>query len=353
MKAENEVQHSDAVQCVWLPHLHFDTCDFDDRDRLDALNTFSRGLYTYSPCVCSGFVPQLDLDAWALEDIAAASVSHGPVDIQCSEQLDTNFEEMVFLRWVRTGKIRVACSEQIKEFGPGSLFLMQSRHRLTAVDSGASLSLRLPFARVGYDPTRHPPLMELCRDKWQVRVLASAIEALFETLPGLSLAEVPSITLQLAGLVRAVIASEYPDDESAVALKVIRGESMRRYLVDNLSRADLGVSHLQSEFNASRATVYRAFDDVGGVACFVRDQRLAAIHRDLRHAIPARGIIRQIAERHGLYDQTSFLRMFRAEYGLRPSDILGAAHAVPMDQVVSDKHIAELPSLASFWASRA
>ncbi|MEM1048689.1 MAG: AraC family transcriptional regulator [Pseudomonadota bacterium] len=336
-----------------LPHLQFSSDTFDDRDRLDALNAFSRGLYSYSPCEDDGSAPRLMLDAWALDDIAAASIAYGPTEVRAPDRLDAAFEDMLFLRFVRTGRIRIESGDAQQEFGPGSVFLMQAHHTLHALDDGTALSLRLPYGRLDYDPSRHAPVKGLSGHVWQVRVLVSAVKALFETLPGMAPADVPAVAAQLAGMVRAVIATETCDDEGWAALKSGRTAAMRRYIVANLSRSDLDASHLQSEFNASRATIYRAFDEVGGVAHFVREQRLAAIHRDLRSTPPVRGAIRRIAERHGLPDQSSFMRMFRARYGMRPGEVLGSAHRdLPREPLPADANHFGLPSLASFWANQ-
>lgn len=335
-----------------IPQLQFSSNTFDHKDRLDAYSALIFGLYCYSPSEQNRSAPRFTLDAWAVDDIAAASVAYGPTKVRTPDRLDSAFEDMLFLRWVRTGRIRVESGDAQHEFGPGSVFLMQAHHKLHALDDGTALSLRLPYSRLNYNPYRHAPVMGLDGAVWQVRVLVSAVRALFETLPTMARADVPAVAEQLAGLVQAVIAAETCDDEGWAALNSGRTEAMRRYIVTNLSRADLSVSHLQSEFNASRATVYRAFDEVGGVARFVREQRLAAIHRDLRCAAPLRGAVRRIAEKHGLADQTSFTRMFRAHYGMRPGEVLGSTHWDMAPESVPAKAVhPHQPSLASFWTT--
>ena len=337
-----------------LPQLTFSTGHYAHSERLDVLNTFSRGLYTYAPCKATGAAPRLDLSAWALADIAAASVCYGPTVTQASDQFDPTFEDKVFLRWVIQGRVRVTIAEESHEFGPNTLFLMQARHRLQAIDDGKSLSLWVPVGRVGYDPLSHCPGLELRQDLWHVRFLVSAVQALFDVLPALPSDEAGAVTDQLADLVRAALSTTQPDMQTVATLKAQRAHAMRRYVVENLSRSDLSVGQLQHHFHASRATVYRAFDEVGGVASYVRQHRLAAVHRDLRQARPDRGAIRRIAESHGLWDQTSFLRMFRAEYGQRPSDILGSAwEDAPSVPEATQCGLPRCQNLAAFWAARA
>lgn len=344
-----ESQRQDARR---IPRLRFDTSSFSADERLDALNTFSRGLYCYSINQLDGSAPRLDLDAWALDDIAAASISYGPTEVQEPNRIAADFEEMVFLRWVKSGRIRIISGDTQREFKQGSLFLMHGRHKLVSLDDGSAYSLRLPFSRVGYDPLKHEPILELRNDIWQVRVLSSAIEALFETLPDMPLSNIQAVAGQLAALVEAANAIDPREEEHLSALNSNRKMAMRRFLLANLSRTDLSVGYLQSEFGASRATIYRAFEDVGGVARFVREQRLASIHRELRMTPPARGAIRQSAERYGLWDQASFMRMFRAQYGVRPGDVLGSAvEGELLDPRIAHETKIDLPSLASFWAS--
>ncbi|WP_299477191.1 AraC family transcriptional regulator [uncultured Roseibium sp.] len=332
-----------------LPHLRFATQSIEENDRLDALNTFSRGLYTYSRSE-DNKTPHLALDAWALDDVAAASFSYGPTKLQTPQSIDADFRDMMFLRWIKSGHLRVESDDARREFSPGSMFLMNARHKLHALDDGYALSLRLPIGRVGYDPLSQDPIVALNDHSWQVKVLKYALTSLFETLSDTASPDAPGIAKQLSELVQAAAPRGKNEEDGVASLKSNRALAMRRFLLTNLARSDLSVSTLQREFNASRATVYRAFDEIGGVANFVREHRLSAIHRDLRSTEPARGAIRRIAEQHGLYDQTTFLRMFRSQYGMRPSDVLGSAVQENCAKC-GLKHEIEtnLPSLAAFW----
>lgn len=344
----------EAAQVVSsLPRLRFDTASYAERHRLSVLNAFSHGLYCYQPQDDSGSSPRLKLDAWALGDVAAAAIDYGPTAVGTPDHVDADFEDMVFVRRVNTGRIRVESGDVRREFGPGSVFLMHAQHKLRTLDDGTALSLRLPFQRAGYDPLREGPIVSLRKDAWQVRVLISALDALFETLPSLSATEAPAVSKQLASLVQASIEAGRDETPHNAAASSARTLAMRRYVIANLARKELGVGHLQIAFNASRATVYRAFEDVGGVARFIREHRLAAIHRELRMTSPTHGMIRRIAECHGLSDQTNFLRIFRAQYGLRPSDVLGSAleeHTQPNRLI--GVGTSDAPKLASFWTGR-
>ncbi len=82
----------------------------------------------------------------------------------------------------------------------------------------------------------------------------------------------------------------------------------------------LGPDHLQRAFSYSRSAIYRLFEQHGGVAAFIRSERLRRCHGDLLrssspHAVSA------IAARYGFYDGSHFSRIFRRRYGIAPSQL--------------------------------
>lgn len=230
---------------------------------------------------------------------------------------------------------------------------MRADHRLLALDEGESLCLRLLFHGVCREPNRHKSIESLRTDVWQVRVPISALEALFEALPSICVSNVPKMADHLAAIVTAVVDCDCWHEESRVALTSSRATAMRHFFLANLERPDLGVIALRAEFHASRATVYGAFDEVGGVARFFRENRSDAVCRDLSTTQPHWGAIRTIAGRCGFMGQTSFLWMFRTCFCTRPTEVLGSAfRAEPHPPAAVSNHLSDgLPRLASFWTN--
>ena len=351
--AQRDITNDRDQNASKISRLRFRTSDFAKEDRRDALNTFGNGLYSYAPTEQGGECPRLEVDAWLLSDVCVASVGHGPQKEFTPKRLDSSFEDKAFLRWTRTGRVRAVSMDQSRELGPGSISLIHPQHHLQKPEAGSGLSLRLPYRDIGYDPSCCDPIVTLPHDRWQVRVLISAIEALLDALPNMDAKDAQSVAHQLTSLIKAALDLGKPDEVGHACLRENRKNAMRRFLTDNLSRQDLSISHLQSEFGASKATVYRAFEDVGGVANFLRDQRFAAVYADLRRARPDRGAVRHIAERNGFWDQTNFTRMFRKRYGARPSEILGAEWMPhPEGPHIGTPKDETSPNLASFWTKR-
>jgi len=90
------------------------------------------------------------------------------------------------------------------------------------------------------------------------------------------------------------------------------------YIQQHLDDPELGVDHLQSAFCVSRATLYRMFGEIGGVARFIRRQRLVAARQSLRRR-PDLGITWLLYEL-GFGSERQFQRAFHAEFGVSPSE---------------------------------
>jgi AraC-like DNA-binding protein len=94
-----------------------------------------------------------------------------------------------------------------------------------------------------------------------------------------------------------------------------------RYVEDNLTARDLGAAKLAATFGLSRASLYRLFAPVGGVASFIRERRLArALHELTTPGLQNRRI-GPIAYQAGFHSIAAFNRAFRAAYGETPRNV--------------------------------
>ncbi|HAQ35711.1 MAG: hypothetical protein CMF74_02400 [Maricaulis sp.] len=82
------------------------------------------------------------------------------------------------------------------------------------------------------------------------------------------------------------------------------------------------VPTLARALDCSRATLYRAFEPIGGVAAYIRSERLRACLSDMARL--ARGdmalTLGELAMRRGFESDAQFSRAFKAEFGMTPSD---------------------------------
>jgi AraC-like DNA-binding protein len=85
-----------------------------------------------------------------------------------------------------------------------------------------------------------------------------------------------------------------------------------------LRDADLEPDAIAAAFGMSRATLYRIFEPVGGVADYIRRRRLTAAALELASPDHRRRKVGEIAFRWGFVREASFSRTFKAHFGISP-----------------------------------
>ncbi len=88
-----------------------------------------------------------------------------------------------------------------------------------------------------------------------------------------------------------------------------------------LTEHDFGPQHLLDQFGLSRATLYRMFAPLGGVACYIAERRLRYALRVLSDPCVERPRIKQLSYDLGFTHSTAFSRAFRKQFGISPSDV--------------------------------
>jgi AraC-like DNA-binding protein len=138
---------------------------------------------------------------------------------------------------------------------------------------------------------------------------------------------------RLAETTRAVLAAllaPSPDRLHAASapLRQTQLQRVRGIVREHLGSATLGPARLCRLAGMSRSQLYRLFEPIGGVAAHIQAERLRAAQRALADPADRRGIA-QIAEAVGLFDCSSFSRMFRRAYGCSPREMRALALANP------------------------
>lgn len=98
----------------------------------------------------------------------------------------------------------------------------------------------------------------------------------------------------------------------------------RTLIERDLGAASLSIARLCQTLGISRSTLHRLFESDGGVQAYIRKRRLEAVRRALSEPSSFEPI-HMLAERLGFSDAAHLSRLFRAEYGMTPSDCRGEA----------------------------
>jgi len=94
--------------------------------------------------------------------------------------------------------------------------------------------------------------------------------------------------------------------------------AIRRYVDKNIQAPGLNGDSLAKTFGLSRASLYRLFEPVGGVASYIRAARLRRAYREIVDAEFADRRIGPIAYGLGFKNISAFNRLFREEFGASP-----------------------------------
>lgn len=97
-----------------------------------------------------------------------------------------------------------------------------------------------------------------------------------------------------------------------------RKKLIRKYIESHLEDPNLGPLQICHLFNMSRATLYRMFEDDGGVRRFIQDRRLHSAVWDLALNGIRRGRLSRVAERWGFSSDANFNRAVKAVFGMPP-----------------------------------
>jgi AraC-like DNA-binding protein len=161
------------------------------------------------------------------------------------------------------------------------------------------------------------------------QLLHDYLAILARELPGISAAEAPRVAEATRAILAATLAPS-PDRTAAAAapLRQTQFARVRRIVRDNLGSATLGPERLCRLAGMSRSQLYRLFEPLGGVAAHIQAERLRAAQRALVDPADRRSIA-SIAEAVGLFDCSSFSRMFRRAYGCSPREMRIMALADP------------------------
>ncbi len=96
--------------------------------------------------------------------------------------------------------------------------------------------------------------------------------------------------------------------------------SVRNFIDQNLGSPKLNIDFIARTFGMSRVTLFRLFTPLGGVATYIRRQRLERAYQQITSPRLANKRIAYIAHQLGFTSMATFNRLFLAAFGESPSN---------------------------------
>ncbi|HEX4861968.1 MAG TPA: helix-turn-helix domain-containing protein, partial [Rhizomicrobium sp.] len=152
-------------------------------------------------------------------------------------------------------------------------------------------------------------------------LLAEFIPNLFDSLPDLVPGQTGSASRALIELIATAFngARFAANDAPALAERALELKA-KNFVKDRLAAPALGPEEIADAMGLSRSALYRLFKESGGVALYIREQRLRRCFAEL---VGERSRDRQVAEiawRWGFPDAAHFSRLFKERFGCTPSE---------------------------------
>lgn len=207
--------------------------------------------------------------------------------------------------------------------GPGDISLLDMGLGLETLAPGsANLSLVIPrdsfFALT--KPAAYRPGTVLRAGTPLATIIANHLSAVWDTLADASAEEVPAINRALVGAVAGAFSQGPVREEAGMSLEDAARDAVRTFIVHNLEDPGLGPVRLCRRFGLSRTRLYRLFEPFGGVAGYIREQRLDRAFRELAERDRGHRRLVDVALECGFDSQSHFCRLFRQRFGMTPGE---------------------------------
>lgn len=197
-----------------------------------------------------------------------------------------------------------------------------SRRYVSRKRRSRSRGVLIPHGAVGYIPGQDPAFSSVELASPAGRVLAVAHEVLLSAPEETEQCGGSAIANAFLDLVCRLMLGRTPRGSAAAAEDQTLGLRAREHVAAHLDSRELDARSLSQAFGVSRATVYRQFEIEGGIGRYIRNRRLDRCFFELAGTQPTRGRIKAVARRWHFQDPSHFNRLFRARFGMTPSDCM-------------------------------
>ena len=187
----------------------------------------------------------------------------------------------------------------------------------------------IPHSAVGYDPSVHPPVIEIDLGSPLGRILADFIADTFERVRTMDARTTAAFEPGFCAFVSTYVRNTLPESARPV-FQTARSNSMHRFIDQNLHLPDIGIDTLLEKFGAARATIYRDFEEDGGIASYITNRRLEQASEELARSLPRRGLVTEVAEKWHFSSTSHFCRLFKEKFGVSPSEMAGQSDLAPL-----------------------
>lgn len=305
-----------------IPHIHYDTRGWKVSDAVDFGREVLRPTYDFG--LRNHQFHWYCTDIWLAGPLLLArNQGDGHLLLRESRHLSSNPGHYLKLQiFEEPGGMFFRPDEAVR-LDPRSVHLIdQSQPYRQKMPSGGNFTVFLPHALLGFKPGSATQI-RFDAASAEGGFLARSTQALIDQLPLMTVDQAAGIAGAYAGLVRSLLDWRQQSPLGGKDIREVRLDTARRYIEANLHNPDFRPDDVLRAVGASRATIFRDFAPVGGLATYLRERRLDHAYRALSMSNPQRGVVGIVAEASGFQSTAELSRAFQRRFGLAPTDVVG------------------------------
>lgn len=246
----------------------------------------------------------------------------------------TGKEHLIFHFFLEGGAVGIVGGQKI-DVTSGDCFMYDTRGTLQiTMRAGCFVGLIMPrrLFEAAAGPIGQLHGLVLRAQGAQAGFIGQMLIALAERAGRLAETSSQALGTALIGVVGASMASSYqdaagmplrmqPPAQGVAAAPVATVARLRRHIERNAANPAYTPEALASAFGLSRATLYRAFRPIGGVARVIQQRRAAVALQLLTKGTSDRASLSEIARASGFQDVAGLRRAFHTVYGASPTTL--------------------------------
>jgi AraC-like DNA-binding protein len=265
---------------------------------------------------------QDEFSAWARRGAALSISRRGQAELIREPKLTAGrYFDQIGFQLVLAGSIDIMTQEATHCALPGSILVFDLRRPFRLVygnDSSptADVTLWLPASRLQgiHEHVAHGRVLS---GKPAVAIFAAALRTLPHECKRLGASALDNVTDGIVRLAIDLLALDNPAPATATP-ELESFVTICGYIDANLNARNLNPANLAQAFGLSRASLYRLFEPVGGVASYIRVRRLERVRETIKEPGLMNRRIAPAAYSSGFKSIAAFNRAYRQAFGETP-----------------------------------
>jgi AraC-like DNA-binding protein len=309
-----------------LPSTSLDLSEFDPRDRWDVWKQFNAGLFEVAPNIPDQNAIVARSTAYSMGDTIVGRYAHsGNYFHRGSVPTPLNRQDLLVLLVHKSGTFKGTLNNADTIFSSGHLTLFDFHQTIDAKSGSVDyISFVVPHEAIGYDPSKHPRLLQIPTDSPTGLVLLKNMETILEIAPTGTVHDLTLLGNGFNELLRGLLTRKLGDLSATEDTNLSYNAAICRMINQKMRHPALTPEALCQMAGLSHADLVKMFANEGGINQAILTRRLEHAWKDLSLREPKRGTIAQVARSWGFTDNAQFTREFRAAFGERPSEVLGS-----------------------------